>query len=140
MPLTRPETALKWALRINGAITLTALVAVFMPLEWMAQTHNRLGMGPLPQAPIVEYLARTISAMYAIHGGLCFVLSTNVRRFGPVITYVATIEMLFAGLLLWIDAKAKMPALWIAMEAPTVIVVSGVILTLRLKARRAENA
>jgi len=138
-PMTRSETALKWVLRINGAITLLALLAVFMPIDWMNQTHEKLGMGPLPRAGIFEYLARTVSALYAIHGGLCFVLASDVRRFGPVITYVAIVEMIFAGLLVWIDIQARMPAGWIATEAPTVVLMSGTILTLRMKAKREKQ-
>jgi len=136
---TRPELALKWVLRINGAVTMMALLAIFMPLEWMNQTHQKLGMGPLPRAGIFEYLARTVSALYAIHGGLCFVLSTNVRRYGPIITYVAAAEMTFAALLVWIDIQARLPATWIATEAPLVVLVSGTILILRIKAKRAET-
>jgi len=139
-PSTRAERALAWVLRVNGAVTLSAIVAVFMPLGWMDAVHARLGMGPSPGGPMFEYLARTVSALYAIHGGLCFLLSTDVRRFGPVITYVACIELAFAGVLLWIDVKAGLPAAWVLVEAPAVILVSGVMLGLRVAARRGERA
>src|SRR5687768_1536758 len=92
-PLTRPERALRAVLRLNGAITALALVAVFMPLDWMDRTHRSIGLGPLPSGPVFEYLARTVSFMYVIHGTLCLLLSTNVRRYGPVITFVAIVEI-----------------------------------------------
>ncbi len=133
--ITPAEKSLRWALRINGAITSLALLAVFMPLDWMKQTNDYLQIGPVPSGALFEYLARTVSAMYAIHGGLCFVLARDVRRFGPVITYVACVEMAFAGVVLWIDWAVHMPRAWVAVEAPTVVAVSGTILFLRIRAR-----
>jgi hypothetical protein len=136
LPKTRPERALTWLLRINGVITSLAILAVFMPVQWMNDTHRYLGMGDAPRAPIFEYLARTVSFLYFVHGALCLLLSTDVRRFGPVITYVATIEMVFALLLFWIDQKAGMPRTWTLTEAPTVIAISTTTLYLRLKSAR----
>jgi hypothetical protein len=139
VPLTAAERALKVVLRLNGLVTSLAIGAVFMPLEWMDRTHRYLGMGPIPTAPVFEYLARTVSFMYFIHGTLCLLLSRDVRRFGPVITYVALIEMVFASLVFWIDTKAGMPRTWTWTEAPVVVGVSGLILGLRLAAKRGES-
>ena len=36
----------------------------------MAACHEAMGLGPFPDAPIVEYLARSVSAYYAMLGGL----------------------------------------------------------------------
>jgi hypothetical protein len=135
-PPTRPERTLAFVLRLNGAITALALLAVFMPLDWMADTHRRLGMGPLPGAPIVAYLARTVSFLYFVHGGLCLLLASDVRRFGPVITYVASVELAFAALLLWIDESAGMPRPWTWIEVPAVAAIGALILALRLRAAR----
>lgn len=123
-------------LRINGSITSLAVLAVFMPLSWMDEAHRHLGMGPAPREPIFEYLARTVSFIYFIHGMLCLLLSTDVRRFGPVITYVGSIELVFAGFVLWIDTKAGMPRAWTLTEAPAIVLVSGLILFLRMRSRR----
>jgi len=135
-PPTAPERALQIILRINGVITLLALFAVFMPLHWMHAIHTHLRLGPVPITPIFEYMARTLAALYAIHGGLCFVLATDVRRFGPVITYTAAAQLCFALLVLWIDYKVHLPRLWTLIEAPSVLIISSLILYLRLRARR----
>jgi len=135
-PLTRPERALRAVLRLNGSITALALFAVFMPLDWMDRTHRSLGLGTLPSGPVFEYLARTVSFMYVIHGTLCLLLATDVRRFGPVITFVAGVEIVFAGLLFWIDDKAGMPRAWTWTEAPIVAGVGVLILILRTMARK----
>lgn len=134
--LTSSERALTWMLRFNGLITLLALPAVFMPMEWMDKTHRFLGMGAMPRGPVVEYLARTVSALYAFHGGLCLLLARDVRRFGPIISYVAVVALCFAALVFWIDHHARLPRSWMWSESGTVAVMSGIILFLRLKSRR----
>jgi hypothetical protein len=135
LPDAGAERALKILLRINGFVTLLAVFPVFMPRDWMHEIHTRLNLGQVPITPIFEYMARTLSALYAIHGGLCFVLSSDVRRFGPVITYTAAAQLLFALLVLWIDYKVRLPRLWTAVEAPAVLLMGGLILYLRLRAR-----
>jgi hypothetical protein len=133
--MTGSERALRILLRINGFVTFLAVFPVFMPLDWMHEIHTRLNLGPVPITPIFEYMARTLSALYAIHGGLCFVLSSDVRRFGPVITYTAVAQVLFAVLVLWIDYKVHLPRLWTAIEAPAVLLMGALTLYLRVRAR-----
>ncbi len=59
---TNPERVLKLILQINGAVMATALVAVFLPQDWMAAIHQWLGLGKFPEGIIVDYLARSLSA------------------------------------------------------------------------------
>lgn len=139
-PTTRPERALQWVLRLNGLVTLAALAAVFMPLAWMDDVHRRLEMGPMPRGPVVEYLARTVSALYAIHGGLCLILARDVRRYGPLITYIAFASLLFAGLVFWIDKSAGLPRVWLWSEAISVAMMSGVMLILLNAVRTAPRS
>ena len=44
-------------LQAFGAVTAIALVPFVMPRSWMATVHEWLGMGVLPDKPVVEYLA-----------------------------------------------------------------------------------
>ena len=46
---------------------LTALFAVFLPVRWMAETHEWLGLGEFPESPLVDYLTRSASLLYAWH-------------------------------------------------------------------------
>jgi hypothetical protein len=39
---------------LPGVSALFALVAVFMPMSWMAATHRWLGLGEMPTAPVVD--------------------------------------------------------------------------------------
>ena len=102
-------------------------------------SQGSLGLGDLPPAPIVEYLARSVSAFYGFHGVLLFLLSTNVDRFAPIITFVAVMNVLFGIILIVIDVKAGLPALWIALEGPLVIVI-GIALGLLNRAARGRAA
>src|SRR6059036_1435454 len=87
--MQRIENYLKVRLQAFGAVTALALVPFVMPRSWMAAVHEWLGMGMLPDRPVVEYLARTTSALYGYLGGLYLVLATDVRRYARVITYCA---------------------------------------------------
>lgn len=80
----KPKTAeliLKWLLRLDGAFMMLAIIAVFMPSTLMQVIHERLGLGEMPTGPIVEYLARSCSMLYAIHGVIVFAISFNMPRY-----------------------------------------------------------
>src|SRR2546422_10765302 len=68
--MPRIESYLKLLLQTFGAVTVIALFPFVMPRSWMAVVHEWLGMGVLPDNPVVEYLARTTSALYGLLGGL----------------------------------------------------------------------
>ena len=83
--MTRAEKALVILLRFVGVGALFALVAVFMPVSWMATTHRWLGLGEMPTGPVVEYLARSVSAYYALFGVLCLTVAADVDRHRPLV-------------------------------------------------------
>ncbi len=80
---------LRIVMTVGGAFCVLALVGVFMPMSLMDRTHRAMGLGPLPTAPIVEYLARALSGFYALIGGLLILLARDVHRYRAVIAYVA---------------------------------------------------
>ena len=43
----------------------------------------------------------------------CCSCSTNVDRFAPIITFVAVMNVLFGLMLIVVDVKAGLPALWV---------------------------
>ena len=67
----------------------------------MVATHERLGLGAFPDPPITIYLARSLSAFYAIVGGLL--------------------------LLFFIDRSAGLPPMWSLGEGPFVAVLGLVM-------------
>jgi hypothetical protein len=124
------ERVLVVLLRLGGAALLLALPAAFLPFAWMDAIHHRVGLGALPDVPIIGYLTRSISIMYAIHGALILFLSFNVRRYLPVIRFLALTGLAFGLGMIWIDLAAGMPRHWARAEGPFIILESLVILWL----------
>jgi hypothetical protein len=86
--MTKSNKALVLLLRFMGVPALFALVAVVMPVSWMAATHRWLGLGEMPTAPVVEYLARSLSAFYAVMGALCLVVAADLERYWPLVRFL----------------------------------------------------
>ena len=128
--MNRDERILIRLLRIGGVVMLTALGAVVMPYDWMNVIHQQQGLGQLPHVPIVGYLTRSVSAMYALHGALLLFIATDVRRYLPVLRFLAFAGILFGAVMLGIDYFVGMPVPWMVGEGPSVVVFSGVILWL----------
>jgi hypothetical protein len=116
--MTRSDKALVIVLCFVGVAGLFALVAVFMPMSWIAATHRRLGMGEIPTGPIVEYLVRSVSAFYALFGALCLVLAADLERYRPLVRFLGVAFALMSVVFLGVDLAAGMPWWWSAVEGP----------------------
>jgi hypothetical protein len=113
------DVALKWILRLIGGVELCAIPFLLFPFAWMNDVHDRaLGLGTLPPAPIVEYMARSLSALYAVHGAVVFRLSFDVSRFRPVIGFLGWLHLALGSAVLAIDFTARLPWGWVAGEGP----------------------
>jgi hypothetical protein len=124
------ERALVILLRVSGLVLLTALFTAVMPFTWMDEIHRRLGLGELPDLPIMGYLTRSLSAMYALHGALVFFVSLDVRRYLPVVKCVFVLGILFGFGMLVLDQAVGMPRRWAYCEGPSIIILSGILLSL----------
>jgi hypothetical protein len=132
-------TPLKWlivVLRIAGVVTLAAFPAMLLPVEWMASTHARLGLGEFPRAPVVDYLARSIAALYGFHGVLVLLVSTDPVRYRPFVWYVAVMNIAFGLMIVAIDLHAGLPAFWTALEGPPILAFGVVIALLNRRLGR----
>ena len=107
---------LTWLLRAIGLFDLLSLLAVFMPRQWHDWAHGFAGLGAMPESPIVIYLARSASALYALYGALLLFLATDVRRHRPVIRFLAWAAQVHALLLVGIDWSAGLPLWWLLAE------------------------
>jgi hypothetical protein len=133
------DRLLSWLIRANAAILLCALVPIVFPPELMAGMHERFGLGTLARDRITEYLTRSLSACYALHGGVLWVLASDVRRYARLIDSVYVMHFLFALTLLGIDLYAGMPAWWTATEVGTIGTVAVGLFTLNQVAKRCRN-
>jgi hypothetical protein len=115
-------------LRLVGAAELAALVFVFAPVGWMDAVHDRaLGLGPLPAGRIVEYLARHLSALYAVHGAMILAVSLDLSRYRPLARLLGWCHVGLGFLLAWTDWSAGFPWAWAAGEGTLVSACGGLI-------------
>lgn len=127
---------LRWLLVACGVMTLLALPAVFLPQAAMDAIHRSLGLGPLPEGPIVLYLARSLSAFYAAFGVLTLLLATDVERYAPLVTWWGVIAIVFGTLLIGIDLTAGMPIDWMLGEVMFTICAGIAVLLLQRQGQR----
>jgi hypothetical protein len=125
------ERVLIVVLRAFGGLDLLALGAVVMPQPWMAAGHAWLGLGPLPNAPLVGYLARSASALYALHGALVLFISFDVRRYSRLITFLAAAALVHGAVMAGIDFAVGMPRLWSLGEGPAFAATGALVLLLQ---------
>jgi hypothetical protein len=123
---TRARTIV-FLLRLSGTIMVTAFLAILLPVDWMAATHRWLGLGQFPESPIVDYLARTIAALYGFHGVLLLILATDPVRYRQIVSYVVVMNVLFGSIVIGVDVHAGLPLFWTMSEGPP-IVMFGLVL------------
>jgi hypothetical protein len=132
--MTKSDKALAIFLRCLGVGSLFALVPVFMPFSWMVATHQWLGLGEMPTGPVVEYLARSVSAFYALSGALFLVVASDLERYRPIIRFLGVALALVGLILLGVDVGAGMPWWWSAFEGPAAIGIGALLFFLSRKA------
>tara|TARA_B100001123_G_scaffold152445_1_gene176328 strand:- start:12089 stop:12508 length:420 start_codon:yes stop_codon:yes gene_type:complete len=135
------QRLLQLLLRIAGSFELLALVFVFAPESWMRDIHVWLGLGQLPDTPITWYLTRSLSAFYALTGGLFWILSSDIRHYHSLLFYVGCVSIGFGFVMTVVDLWAGMPASWTLTEGPIIILmgVAMVYLLSRMASTETEQ-
>ena len=128
--MSKHERFLQVFLRIIGTSSLTAAFFVFVPHAWMNDIHQRLGLGDLPDVPVVSYLARSTSAFYALLGGLLWAVSFDLQRHRVVLRYLGVAIVLFGSALFVVDWQAGLPLWWRIWEGPIDCAIGIIILWL----------
>ena len=120
LPETTRVRLLKLLLRAGGVLLTIAFAAVFLPAQWMAESHRWLGLGEFPAVPIVDYLTRSVSALYGFHGILVLIVSTDPVKYRAIVSYIAGMNVVFGAMMLAIDVHADMPLYWTLIEGPAI--------------------
>lgn len=120
-------------LRGLGVISLGALVAVAMPHAWMERIHERIGLGSLPELPMVAYLSRSLSLFYAWIGVLVIWTSFDVTRYLPWIRIFAVSGLVAGALQTAIDYLAPVPLWWLIAEGSFLFLYFGALAWLTRK-------
>lgn len=126
----RRQRLLVVLLRLGGGITGAAFLAVLLPVDWMVAAHRWLGLGEFPRVPLVDYLTRSIAALYGFHGVLLFLVARDPVYYRNIVRYVGVMNVVFGALLLGIDVHAGMPSWWTVAEGPPLMAVGVVVLAL----------
>lgn len=95
--------------------------------------HQKLGLGPLPTGPIVEYLARTESALYGFLGLVLLFISYDVGRYQSLIRFLAWITIPFSVGVTFLDVKLGLPLFWTVSEGPATLLLGILLLFLTKK-------
>lgn len=125
------ELILKWLLRLTGVSMMAAWLVLPVPVAWMDYVHDKwLRMGPLPSAPVVEYMARILCGMYGMAGFLFMLLSADIVRYATVIRWfavaLAAVTVVTCGVI-W---GRGMPAWYIIGDAVSVVGLAVLILVI----------
>ena len=134
------ERVLVWFMRLTAAVMLLAFGGAVMPFSWMEICHRAMGLGDMPSAPIVKYLARSTSALYGYIGVLFLVLSRDVRRYLPLIGLQGWMCVASVIPLYILDTSSGMPDSWTMGEVPSPLIQGVVILWLVARVRKAQAA
>ena len=76
---------------------------------------------------LVEYLTRSISALYAYHGGVFLLMATDIRRYRDLALYFGLGDMVFGAVVFAIGLYAGLPPIWLWGEGPPTVLIGLVI-------------
>jgi len=131
--MTSPQAArlqfwLRFWLRWMGTGALLAAPFILLPDLLLADIHRRLGMGDLPAAPVVGYLARSTSFFYAGLGALAWLVSFDLVRYRPIVKLIGIGGLLLGLMLLAVDTLSGMPRWWAWSEGPLDVAFGSIFL------------
>jgi len=76
---------------------------------------------------VVEYLARSVSAFYALFGALCLVVASDLERYRPLVRFLGVVFAVMSVAFLGVDLAAGMPWWWSASEGPGGVVLGALM-------------
>ena len=121
-------------LRLGGVFTVSAFLAMLLPVEWMAAIHRAIGLGEFPRAPVVDYLARSVRRAVRLPRRPAADHLDGRGRYRLLVWYVAIMNVLFGLMLTVIDLQAGLPPLWTLLEGPP-IRVFGILIAVLNRSR-----
>ena len=124
------ERLLAWFLRCYAALLLAALPFAVMPTRWLAISYESVGLGEWPALPLVQYLARSASGIYALVGAMTLLMSFDVRRYRPLILLLGWVSLPGSVYLFVLDRALGFPSWWVLLEGPVVLITGLVLLVL----------
>ncbi|HEY0763576.1 MAG TPA: hypothetical protein VGD61_14485 [Pyrinomonadaceae bacterium] len=103
---------LVWLLRLAGATEVLAFIAVVMPRSWMEIANTSIGLGPMPDGPLLMFMIRQASYTYGVHGLSLWLIASDVERFRSFVVFNGIAFLLAAPVFFLIDLTSGMPWWW----------------------------
>jgi hypothetical protein len=119
------ELALVWFLRVYAGVLLLALPAALAPEGFLAAGYQATGLGNWPEIPLLSYLTRSASAIYALIGTMLLVISFDVARYRPLILLLGWASIFRGVYLIVLEWAVGLPLWWVLVEGPGVL-LSGI--------------
>jgi len=119
---------IQYFLYLIAASLILATFTVFLPTSWMIATHEFLGLGKFPDSPLTQYLTRSISALYAIHGMLILSIAIQIKRNWHLVPAIGFTHLFFGLVVCGIGFTAPMPWYWRFAEGPSIAFAGLLIL------------
>ncbi|MEZ6096658.1 MAG: hypothetical protein R3C03_20915 [Pirellulaceae bacterium] len=115
------ELLLGRLLVLLGVVLASATIPMIFPVSWMAEIHRSLGLGEFPTDPIVVYLARSTSMLYAFHGCILIYCGLNLMTTRGLVPLIVILHLFSGVFLIWTDVNSPLPWFWILGEGPGII-------------------
>jgi len=127
-------------LRASAVLFLLALAGAAMPESRMKAVYELGQQGPWPGGALLVYLARVVSLLYGFHGLLALYMSFDVRRYRPLIRFMAIVGFAFAPVMFVVIWTAGLPTVWAVSEPASILVISALWYAMSGPAGLAEAA
>jgi hypothetical protein len=128
-----------WVLRLVGLTEILAFGAVVMPRAWMGDRYSRLGLGELPDSPLVNSLIRQVSLTYGLHGIALWLIAWDVMRYRPLVIFSGVGYLLAGPVLIMIDFTSGMPWWWVIGDGGGCLLIGVLILCLEFGWRKSNG-
>lgn len=126
------------ALRCLGVLDFSALLVVFVPASVFTGLISHSGLGEVAVRPLDVYLAKTTSALYALHGAMILYLSFDLERYWNLIRFLAVAALLHGLVIVGIDWSLPMPLWWRLVEGPGFAATGALVLWLQHRVTRRD--
>jgi hypothetical protein len=138
--VSEPFCGLVFVLRATAVLFLLALVGAALPESWMKAVYEWEGkLGPWPGGALLVYLARVTSLLYGFYGLLALYLSFDVRRYRPLVRFMAAVSFAFAPIMFVVIWSAGLPTVWAVSEPASILVISALWYGASAPAKGAEQ-
>jgi hypothetical protein len=123
--VSAPFVRLVLVLRATAVLGVLALAGAVFPESWMKAIHEWGGLGPWPGGALLVYLARVVYLLYGFIGLVALYLSFDVRRYLPLIRFIAVVSLLFVPVMFVVIWTAGLPTVWAVSEPTSILVISA---------------